>query len=317
MLIRCFSSFLFFLSVACCWAQPLADGSVDALLTTEWGQRDPYNRLCPDYYTNSGNHYKCKAGCVAVAMAQVMRYWAYPDETKEKISGYLNLAFWWDGSRIQYHTLEDIPAHTPLSWPLMQDKYGYSESDEVGEPVAVLMKCCGQSVVMKYDRSSSATPYLIANALKSKFGYAESTRYVARKDYSDDAWQRLLKNELQAGRPVIYGGEKKGGAGHSFVIDGYRASDGLFHVNWGADGVNNGWFALDVMDPSGGSDGYSEAQDAIIGIMPPEGYVSAVEAVPAEAVSEGQWFTLSGQRIDYPTSPGIYVHNGRKVMIRR
>ena len=54
-----------------------------------------------------------------------------------------------------------------------------------------------------------------------------------------------------------------------------------------------------------------------VGIVPPEDYVSAVEAVRAEAASESLWFTLSGQRIDHPTSPGIYVHKGHKVMIRR
>jgi len=31
---------------------------------------------------------------------------------------------------------------------------------------------------------------------------------------------------------------------------------------------------------------------------------------------DGQWFTLGGQRIDKPTRKGLYIHNGRKVVIR-
>ena len=289
--------------------------SVEPLLSSSWGQRDPYNRLCPDYYTNNGNHYKCRAGCVAVSMAQVMYYYRYPTETKEKIEGYLNFVFWWDGSKIRYITLKDIPARTPLDWALMHDAYRGSEPEEDGDAVAQLMLCCGESVGMKYDRSSSASPYKIADAMKSKFGYAQSTRYVARKNYSLTEWELLLRDELMAGRPIIYGGEKKDGGGHSFILDGYRADDGLFHVNWGSDGVSNGWFSLDNLSPYDNDDGYNKNQDAIIGIAPPAGYVSSVKLADA-SMELDEWYTLSGVRITKPLQPGIYLHNGCKVIVR-
>ena len=31
---------------------------------------------------------------------------------------------------------------------------------------------------------------------------------------------------------------------------------------------------------------------------------------------DGQWFTLSGQRIDKPTKKGLYIHDGRKVVVK-
>ena len=43
--------------------------AVSPLLTTKWGQGYPYNGLCPDYDND-----RAAAGCVAVAMAQIMNY---------------------------------------------------------------------------------------------------------------------------------------------------------------------------------------------------------------------------------------------------
>ena len=31
---------------------------------------------------------------------------------------------------------------------------------------------------------------------------------------------------------------------------------------------------------------------------------------------DGQWFTLSGQRIDKPAGKGLYIKDGRKVVVR-
>ena len=32
--------------------------------------------------------------------------------------------------------------------------------------------------------------------------------------------------------------------------------------------------------------------------------------------SSDQWYTMSGQRIDKPTKKGLYIHNGKKVIIK-
>lgn len=46
---------------------------VTPILTTKWGQGDPYNRMCPKYDGNS-----LLAGCTAVAMAQIMYHTSQP-----------------------------------------------------------------------------------------------------------------------------------------------------------------------------------------------------------------------------------------------
>jgi len=50
---------------------------VAPLLTTTWGQGCFYNSLCPTDYVFSYNCNHAVAGCVAIAMAQIMKYWNY------------------------------------------------------------------------------------------------------------------------------------------------------------------------------------------------------------------------------------------------
>ena len=49
--------------------------SVAPLLTTNWDQGWPYNLLCPYDYEEDDH---TVTGCVATAMAQVMKYWEHP-----------------------------------------------------------------------------------------------------------------------------------------------------------------------------------------------------------------------------------------------
>ena len=49
--------------------------AVPALMTTRWNQSPYYNKFCP-YDSVHGGH--AVVGCVATAMAQIMRYWQYP-----------------------------------------------------------------------------------------------------------------------------------------------------------------------------------------------------------------------------------------------
>ena len=50
--------------------------NVGPLLQTLWDQNSPYNSLCPEDPNGPGGH--TYAGCVACALAQIIRYWQYP-----------------------------------------------------------------------------------------------------------------------------------------------------------------------------------------------------------------------------------------------
>ena len=226
--------------------------AIRPLLPTLWAQRSPYNLLCPGGYAT---------GCVATAMAQVMRYYEWPREETTAIPA--------------YSKYEELPP-TKFDWDLMLSGYDGTEPEEQTMAVARLMQYCGWAVEMSYGSTSSAYERMIPVALRSYFGYDAGTRIVNRLDYTIAQWDSIIYTELAAGRPVIYSGQKSSG-GHEFVCDGYDGN-GFYHINWGWGGSSNGYFRLSVLTPpttgtGGGSSkgGYNLYQTAVIGIQPDQG----------------------------------------------
>ena len=60
-----------------------ADFTIGPLIETEWSQGTWYNRKCP-YDSNKGSY--CVTGCVATAMAQIMKYWNFPQSGRGRRS---------------------------------------------------------------------------------------------------------------------------------------------------------------------------------------------------------------------------------------
>ena len=173
-------------------------------------------------------------------------------------------------------TIPVVSANTVLNWSSMKDTYTSGETGEAADAVATLMKACGASVKMSYanvgNGGSSANSDIIDDALKTYFGYDETTKYADRSFYSYLNWIELLYNELSQGRAILYCGQSIGG-GHEFVCDGYQGED-YFHINWGWGGKSDGFFKLAALDPDeqgiGGStstEGYNAGQSAVIGIQ--------------------------------------------------
>lgn len=237
--------------------QSVTGTAISPLLgSIKWNQGSPYYDLCPEY-----NGDRCYTGCVATAMAQVMRYHQWPAQTSNIIPEYTTSS--------RSISMPAIPVEV-IDWGNMLPSYsnGYTEAQR--QAVAKLMVKCGTSVEMDYGPNGSGA-YMsdVDDALKYYFDYNASD--IERNYYSGN-WDQTIYNELAADRPVIYGGQSNSG-GHAFVIDGYDAND-LFHVNWGWGGVCDGYFLLSVLDPSDdtntSTDGYSSWQEAIIGVQPKE-----------------------------------------------
>jgi len=109
---------------------------IDPLLKTQWDQGYPYNLQTPTY-----NDEHCVTGCVATAMAQVMNFWKYPQQTTAKIP---NTA----PSNLTY-TRGPIPAGTPINWSkIVTDYRNATTTDAQEQAVADLMLFCGLSVSM-------------------------------------------------------------------------------------------------------------------------------------------------------------------------
>jgi len=239
------------------------------LMTTTWNQGAPYNNQCP---TDPSTNQTSVTGCVATAMAQVVAYHI------KKGDGPTSLIADIPGYTTATHHIS-VPIITDRNLPnssLLQNSYanGAGSLDEKAA-VAKLMFYCGASVYMDYASSSSGSNGAYApNALINYFGFDSTTRLVSRSKYTYAEWIDLMYDELAAQRPVFYGGQSAGG-GHAFVLDGFRASDSFFHVNWGWGGSNDGYFALSVLNPydtsqigaSSTNDGFAMYQDAVIGVQ--------------------------------------------------
>lgn len=245
-------------------------GGVSPLVTTKWNQSPYYNDLCP--YDNNKKQ-RTVSGCVATAMAQIMKFWSYP-KTGTGFHSY---------NHSKFGTLSANFGSTTYKWSSMPDKLTSSDS-----AVAILMYHCGVSVDMNYGVAADggSTAYVISDqspvtncaeyAFKTYFGYKDATGKI-RANYSLSSWINLLQNELDNGQPILYAGFGNGG-GHAFVFDGYDDND-YFHVNWGWGGIYNGYFAVSALNPDdvgtgGGSGGYNSGQTAIVGIKPPSNNVS-------------------------------------------
>ena len=247
-----------------------AIAAVSALITTSWDQYPRYNNKCPlDASLSSlGGH--PTTGCVATAMAQVMKYWEYPKK------GYGSKSY----KSERYGTLSADFGSTAYDWDNMPLKLSSSTSSTQNNAVATLMYHCGVAVEMRYnykgDGSSGAqminSGYGQASAegaLTAYFGYATT---VTGKKYDQSTtsaqWTNMLKTELNNKMPVLYAGYNPNGGGHAFVCDGYD-SNNKFHFNWGWGGSANGYFSLTALTPS--SHNYSAGQQAVIGIKPKDG----------------------------------------------
>jgi hypothetical protein len=239
-----------------------SEKAVSPLVQTKWNQAPYYNAQCP--YDDNAN-VRTVTGCVATAMAQIMKYWSYP------MHGLGNHSYV-PSSHPEYGTLYVDFSAVNYQWSNMPNSVTSDNS-----AVATLMYHCGVSVDMMYgiptapDYGSAA--YIIDYgsgracaeiAFKTYFDYKSTLHGVKKNDYSDSQWIALLKTELDNARPMLYGGFSSSG-GHAFVCDGYD-NNNYFHFNWGWGGTYNDYFYINSLNP--GSYNYSQNQQAIIGIEP-------------------------------------------------
>ena len=233
---------------------PKSTTVVDPLIQTKWGQSPYYNQQCPTNIFASNGH--TLTGCVATAMAQVMRKWNYPTHGKGYHS--YNCSF--------YGTQSANFAGTTYDWSHMPNQLTANSSATQINAIATLMYHCGVSVDMDYGIGGSAAYTSdVANALKSYFRYDNSTHFVERSNYSASGWTSLLKSELNAGRPIVYDGHGSEG-GHCFACDGYDINN-YFHFNWGWNGSNfDGYYSINDLTP--GNHNFSSNQGAVVGIKP-------------------------------------------------
>jgi hypothetical protein len=249
------------------------------LVETKWNQSSPYNNICPLI-----GDQRALTGCVATAMAQIMKYHKWPERGTGTLPGY---------NYTTRYTITDINLETApnYDWNNMLDNYSSNSSEIQKQAVATLMYHCGVSVKMEYGvLASGAVTNNIGRVLPIYFGYDKGVQGKSRASYTEMEWHAMLKTEIDALRPVVYSGRGSDG-GHAFICDGYDSSN-RFHFNWGWGGSADGYFATYALNPGGYS--FNSDQHIIINIKPDERGAKVYEM----ALIEGQNFTPSTTSVD-------------------
>lgn len=224
---------------------------IPALMTTRWNQSPIYNNLCPYDSVHNG---RAVVGCVATAMAQIMRYWKYPAYGR----GYHSYHY------SHYGEISADFENTSYLWHIMPNVCNeFSQESEI-HATATISFHCGVGVEMMYGSMaeggsgaySECGPWASHCAVSAFIDYFkyDSAISFANRDYIDDeTWTAILDNELEQSRPIYYHGSDSTG-GHAFVLDG-ADTQGRYHFNWGWGGSYDGFYTVDNLAPGSGGAG--------------------------------------------------------------
>ena len=209
--------------------------TVGPLLKTVWNQQGAYNDALP-FISCNGSNFQVYAGCVPVAMAQVMKYYNYP---------------------INYNWSQmPVNQGTSTTANLILDIHNAIRSSFAGYPN---YSCSSTGV------SSSAN---MGNVLKDAFNYTSA-------DWADYNYQ-IVKANISAGKPVILSGSTGSSGhmwvcdGYRSTSFFYEDCSGVSYLylsmNWGWGGTNDGWFAFNNFNSGNGT--FNDNRKMIYNIKP-------------------------------------------------
>ncbi len=283
--------------------------NVDPMLKTTWGQGLGFNDSIPNQYP---------AGCTAVAMAQILRYW------KCRVNPTGSLVWVYNG----LYSYANFGA-TDYWWLNMNNNNADSYN-------AQLIYHAGVSCKTIYKpNAATSTPGKARDGFVDYWGMSESAD-VKWRIWHLSNWKNMLLDELHAGRPILYsaGGVEIGDDwiyGHSWVIDGVTVDHNYFWCNWGWYGIHNGWFELGNFEPN--DHNFNQIESAIFNVYPAQS--SGVETpkltnktfnysangynltIPeAFGATSYEWITDNGTISGNGTSVTLFTQKTASVMIR-
>lgn len=167
---------------------------IGPLVTTNWGQLHPYNKtldLVPN--EDSSAYVLPPAGCVAVAIAQILAYHKSPATISAR-------GLTWQGN------WNEITRHSNAIFL----------TDEYQTEVADLMKVIGAGVYMDYNWDTSGA------TLSSAYSFITYTLEINSSPISEYSFPSVTQS-LSNNRPVfVCGADMIADSGHAWVIDGSR-----------------------------------------------------------------------------------------------
>lgn len=223
--------------------------SAPKLLTTAlYHQEAPYN---------SGIKDGSLVGCTGTALSIILKYHQWPDcgvGTKEY--------FYYDESGKIITQAYDYSK--PFDWANTLDKYEEDSQYTDAQLNAIASLSYASAVAANTIFDSGSSMGFMENVISTLWDnlyYDVASRNWFQVYTTHNDWEASIREQIDENLPVMYAG-----GSHAFVVDGYD-ENGLFHINWGWGGAGNGYFDLDMLSPTLGSN-YSEFASALFWLRP-------------------------------------------------
>lgn len=272
----------------------------EGLLSSHWDQDYPYNQLCPRDPIN-GNSYSL-AGCPAIAMGQIINYLRTTQNTR--FSDNDDYAHHYAGRNFDidddWETLQ-FPSFPQLNELLDSVDATFQRGEELtGLLKAAVVFACGTACTQVYSSESSGT-FAVDQAFAAyqRFGFTDCQLF---RDPDSAMYATLIAN-LQAGYPAHLAVENPAGTvGHNVVVDGYRESDGKFHINFGYGSTLDNWY--NIPDPNFYY-GMTKVEGIILNIIPTSSPMAIRESTRQQPI----------EVFPNPASDVLYIKNFHSTVV--
>jgi hypothetical protein len=234
----------------------VSDPRVDPLVATRWDQdvvtigtavKACYNFYTPPYDPGSVSNYPC--GCVATAMAQIMRHHKHPTD---KV-GTPEFTIKVDGRDKQEKLRGGDGKGGAYDWGNMVAEPKTGANDVQLQAIGALIHDAATAIKMEYTKESSAANTSdVRLALVNTFNYKNVIDGGAETGIPNANLKAMINANLDASLPVQLGiinmSDPKNG--HDVVADGYgyNLSTLYHHLNMGWNGLEDAWYNLPNVD---------------------------------------------------------------------
>ena len=241
--------------------------TIQPLIPYKWGQSAPYYNLLPK---DPSTGKTVATGCSNTAMAMIVAYYGCIGINGKKFRrGCLNTTKYVSksGTKSQ-QTIPALNSITIFDYDNMNFiKTADFKTTESKQAVAELMKYIGYASKANYSSSGTGTPVPNSLSCASKNLNLGPKAQIIYASSGLSAFKEKIYKELEQGYPVnFYGWNSSNTSAHAFICDGYDATTGKYHFNWGWSGNYNGWFEISALTPA--TKDFSYFQRCIIGLHP-------------------------------------------------
>ena len=262
----------------------VSDLRVEPLVASRWGQENEGTLPCYNYYTfYSFYHYP--SGCVATAMAQLMRYYSWPTVPVGAGSFLISV----NGISRTDTLLGGDGFGAVYEWNNMILDPDAATDDIYRRAIGALTHDAGVAVHTNYSEWGSGAynrnvPYALTNTFKFnnvRYAYNNSLLTIPSINLN-----HMINPNLDARFPVLLGIVDASSLGHEVVVDGYGYNSATLyhHLNLGWTGLADAWYNL----PTVSAGGYN--------------FNSAIECI-YNVFTEGSGEIISGRVLDAAGNP--------------